>query len=295
MATSLSAEFRDKGALNLPSVSANFEKPQKPQTINNPTRSSPSPGNGAANTASPSVSGNARISYANATVKRPVKRPDLAAHVFHDLRPTKEGDQFSLKIPKALYLEEVKSSEHALTGRLLLGKGDKPRSTMELKSELQQLWGIVSAWQLIPLGKGYYTLRFTTATDKPIAKEKAIWELSKGNLRLREWTCNFDPFKENSPLANVWVRIHYLPIEYWNPQIISGIGRFLGHPLKIDGASAGRDFGQFSRILVEIDMSLPLPNTMLIDMDEFSFHVEFVFENLPLYCGRCKITGHSPN
>ncbi|XP_057811615.1 uncharacterized protein LOC131025847 [Salvia miltiorrhiza] len=166
---------------------------------------------------------------------------------------------------------------------------------MDLKSELQQLWGIASAWQLIPLGKGYYTLRFTMATDKAIAKEKAIWKLSKGNLRLREWTCNFDPFKKNSHLANVWVRIHYLPIEYWNPQVISGIGRFLGHPLKIDGASAGRDFGQFARILVEIDMSLPIPNTILIDMEEFSFHVEFVFENLSLYCGRCKITGHSPN
>ncbi|XP_057770922.1 uncharacterized protein LOC130990710 [Salvia miltiorrhiza] len=166
---------------------------------------------------------------------------------------------------------------------------------MELKSELQQIWGINSDWQLIPLGKGFYTLYFTTATNKATSKKKVIWELSKGLLRLWEWARNFDPFKENSPLGNVWVRIHYLPIEYWNSQVISGIGRYLGHPLKIDGASAGRDFGQFARILVEIDMSLPLLNTLLIDMEDFSFQIEFVFENLPLYCGRCKITGHSPD
>ncbi|XP_057793450.1 uncharacterized protein LOC131010072 [Salvia miltiorrhiza] len=234
-----------------------------------------------------------RVSYAKATGKKPVKIQDLAAHIFHDLRPTKEGDQFSLKIPKDLYLNEIKAFEFALTGRLFLQKGDKPRSTMELKWELQRLWSLASDWQLIPLGKGYFTLRFTTAEDKATAKGKAVWELSKGLLRLREWTRNFDPFKENSPLADVWVRIHYLPIEYWNPQVISGIGRYLGHPLKIDGASARRDFGQFARILVEIDMSQNLPSTLLIDGEDTSFHVEFVFENLPLYCRRCKITGHS--
>ncbi|XP_057771090.1 uncharacterized protein LOC130990880 [Salvia miltiorrhiza] len=234
-----------------------------------------------------------RVSYAEATGKKPVKIQDLAAHIFHDLRPTKEGDQFFLKIPKDLYLKEIKAFEFALTGRLFLQKGDKPRSTMELKWELQRLWSLASDWQLIPLGKGYFTLRFTTAEDKATTKGKAVWELSKGLLRLREWTRNFDPFKENSPLADVWVRIHYLPIEYWNPQVISGIGRYLGHPLKIDGASARRDFGQFARILVEIDMSQNLPSTLLIDGEDTSFHVEFVFENLPLYCRRCKITGHS--
>ncbi|XP_057811567.1 uncharacterized protein LOC131025796 [Salvia miltiorrhiza] len=120
-----------------------------------------------------------------------------------------------------------------------------------------------------------------------------VWELSKGHLRLRKWARNFDPFKENSPLANVWVRIHYLPIEYWNPQVISGIGRFLGHHLKIDRATVGREFGQFARILVEMDMSHNPPSSLLIDRGDISFYVEFVFENLPLYCDSCKITSHA--
>ncbi|XP_057787970.1 uncharacterized protein LOC131005166 [Salvia miltiorrhiza] len=192
-----------------------------------------------------------------------------------------------------LYLKEVKEFEFALRGRLLLRKGDKPRSTMELKLELQDLWRLTSHWQLIPLGKGYFTLRFTSAADFTIAKAKMVWELSKGHLRLRKWTRNFDPFKENYPLANVWVRIHYLPIEYWNPQVISGIGRFLGHPLKIDRATVGREFGQFARILVEMDMSHNPPSSLLIDRGDISFYVEFVFENLPLYCDSCKITGHA--
>ncbi|XP_057803405.1 uncharacterized protein LOC131018712 [Salvia miltiorrhiza] len=233
-------------------------------------------------------------SYADAALNRKVKRPHLPAHKFNALRPTKEGNQFSLKIPQEMYLKEVENFKFALIGRLLSHKGDKPRFTLELKTELQHMWNISNEWQLIPLGKGYFTLRFSNAEDNALAKGQLLWELAKGQLRIREWMKCFDPFKVNSPLANVWVRIHYLPIDFWNPEIISGIGRFLGHPLTIDGASAARDFGQYVRILIEIDMSQPLPKTLLIDGETVSFHVEFVFENLPLYCSRCRITGHTP-
>ncbi|XP_057803355.1 uncharacterized protein LOC131018657 [Salvia miltiorrhiza] len=164
-----------------------------------------------------------------------------------------------------------------------------------IKKELQNMWNISSPWQLIPLGKGYYTIVFQNAEDKQRAKAKLIWEVFNGHLRLREWAKNFDPFKELSSLANVWIRIHYLPIEYWHAEVLAGIARFVGHPLKIDGASITRDFGQFARVLVELDMSKSLPTTLLFDGGDYSFHVEFTYEYLPYYCSKCKITGHSPD
>ncbi|XP_057811482.1 uncharacterized protein LOC131025708 [Salvia miltiorrhiza] len=164
---------------------------------------------------------------------------------------------------------------------------------MVIKNELQHLWGAKATWQLIPLGKGYYTMMFHNAEDKLQAKSKPIWEIFGGHVRLREWTKNFDPFKEHSSLANVWVRIHYLPIEYWNVEILAGIGRFVGHPLKIDGASVRRDFGQYARLYIEIDLAKSLPTTLLIDVNDISFHVEFSYEYIPLYCSSCKVTGHS--
>ncbi|XP_057808817.1 uncharacterized protein LOC131023287 [Salvia miltiorrhiza] len=166
---------------------------------------------------------------------------------------------------------------------------------MMLKKELNDLWGIASSWQLIPLGKGYYTLVFQSEADKTCAKVKNTWELLNGHLRLREWSRNFDPFKEHSSLANVWVRIHYLPIEYWHAEVLAGVARYIGHPIRIDAASVKKDFGQFARVLVELDMSKPLPTTLLFDEGDFAFYIEFTYEKLPLYCNRCKITGHSPD
>ncbi|XP_057811449.1 uncharacterized protein LOC131025670 [Salvia miltiorrhiza] len=232
-------------------------------------------------------------SYADMASNRAPKRPDLPAHHYHALRPTKEGDQFSFKIPKDLLQKEIAQFAHALTGRLLLKKGKKPKTAMMVKKKLQNLWDVQASWKLIPLGKGYYTMIFNTAEDKLRVKAQNTWEVSRGHLRIREWTKNFDPFKEHSSLANVWVRIHYLPIEYWNVKVLTGIARFVGHPLRVDGMSAQCDFGQFARILIEIDMSKPLPNTLLVDGDDVAFHIEFSYESLPLFCSRCKTTGHT--
>ncbi|XP_057770279.1 uncharacterized protein LOC130990091 [Salvia miltiorrhiza] len=302
------------GGLNLPIVSNNFACNNSPMNDYTKTGAGSAGGNGAdsafveerevaiPNATAISNPNDSDVgaekmpnskSYADITMNRPPRRPDLAAHRFHSLRPTKEGEQFSLKVPQHLYAQEVsKEFSHAIIGRLLLRKGDKPQPALLLKAELHKIWKLESEWQLIPLGKGYYTLAFRTPEDKTRAKAKPVWELSCGHVRLREWSKHFDPFKEHSSMANVWVRIHYLPIEYWHPEILAGIGRYIGHPIKIDGASARRDFGQFARLLIELDMSKSFPTTLLIDNDTFSFYVEFTYENLPFYCSKCKLTGH---
>ncbi|XP_057790965.1 uncharacterized protein LOC131008083 [Salvia miltiorrhiza] len=143
------------------------------------------------------------------------------------------------------------------------------------------------------MGKGYYTLRFQFQEDKATAKANLLWDLSVGSLWLRDWVRYFNPYKEPSSLAQVWVRIYYLPVEFWHPEVISGIGSWLGQPLKIDGNSMTEDVGHFVRMLVEIDLAQPLPVTLNIDGGDYAFPVEFSYEYLPIFCHRCKITGHS--
>ncbi|XP_057811679.1 uncharacterized protein LOC131025918 [Salvia miltiorrhiza] len=143
------------------------------------------------------------------------------------------------------------------------------------------------------MGKGYYTLKFHNKEDKAKAKSHLIWDLPAGSLRLRDWVRYFNPYKESSSLAQVWVRIYYLPVGFWHPEVLAGIGRWLGQPLKIDGNSMDDEVAHFARILVEIDLAQPLPETMAIDDGEYSFNIEFNYEYLPLFCTRCRITGHS--
>lgn len=52
--------------------------------------------------------------------------------------------------------------KHMLLGHLQLAKVDKPYSLSDLHQKLNSLWGDLGRWQLIPMGKGYYTFNFAS-------------------------------------------------------------------------------------------------------------------------------------
>ncbi|XP_057795833.1 uncharacterized protein LOC131011947 [Salvia miltiorrhiza] len=218
-------------------------------------------------------------SYAHVTAPQRVRKPDLPAHKFHALQPFAQGGHGVLKVPREIQNFQASKFQHALIGRFMMNKGKIPRTTRELKAELQSLWAIKSPWSLMPMGRGFYTLKFLNKEDKAAAKRHVIWDLPA----------------ESSSLAQVWVRVYYLPVEFWHPEVLSGIGRWLGQPLKIDGTSIDDEVAHFARILVEIDLSQPLPEFMTIDGGEYFFNIEFSYKYIPLYCTKCKITGHSPD
>ncbi|XP_057775207.1 uncharacterized protein LOC130994192 [Salvia miltiorrhiza] len=191
------------------------------------------------------------------------------------------------------YKKQVEDFRHVLIGRLLLCKGDKPRTIIDLKVELQQLWHIKERWTLTPMAKGFYILNFSSAEDKALVKQRTGWELSKGSLRIREWVSFFDPYKEISSLCHVWVRIYYLPIELWHPEVFASIGRIIGLPILFDSTSVHREVGHFTRMLVEVDLAQPLQESMTLGCGNNSFYIEFSDEQLPLYCSHCRLTGHS--
>ncbi|XP_057775561.1 uncharacterized protein LOC130994533 [Salvia miltiorrhiza] len=295
-------QILDKSSLKLPLVSSNLLRPSHSprtdgasKTLVPPTIISNAHTRTGTSTAVPDSNTGVTptTSYARVTAPKSTRPKDIPAHKFKALQPIRHGNQGTLVIPRDLQLFQLNKFKHALIGRLMLNKGDKPRQTRDLKEELQGLWKPSAPWHLMPMGKGYYTLKFQSQEDKAAAKEKLLWELSVGSIRLRDWVRYFDPYKESSSIAQIWVRIYYLPVELWHPEVISGIGRWLGQPLKIDGISMTEDVGSYVRMLVEVDLAQPLPETMSIDGGDYSFPVEFCYESIPLFCTRCKITGHS--
>ncbi|XP_057781497.1 uncharacterized protein LOC130999817 [Salvia miltiorrhiza] len=299
----------DRSALNLPIISNNFTRssPAKSSKFEVPTGDEKNPSGidktvmveegvpTSAKEAPISSSGKTNtMNYAAALGPR-VRKPDLPAHRFQALHTSSSGGIDTLKIPSDFLQQRVMEFKFALIGRLMLRKGSKPRLTQDLKAELQKFWNTSQEWQLIPMGKGFFTLKFSSMADKKVAKEKLNLDISNGCLRLREWVPKFDPYKECSLLAQVWVRIYYLPIELWHPEVIAAVGRYLGNPIRIDGGSADRDVGHYARALIEIDLALPLRESLMIDEDNSSIYIEFSYESLPTFCNHCKIVGHTPD
>jgi hypothetical protein len=97
--------------------------------------------------------------------------------------------------------------------------------------------------------------------------------------------------------VQVWVKIFGLSQEYWHKTILFTIAGSLGTPICIDAVTAKpmheRTFGQFARVLVEIDLLHPLRYKLFVERKGFAFFVDLEYEHIPAFCSECKMIGHS--
>jgi hypothetical protein len=146
------------------------------------------------------------------------------------------------------------------------------------------------------LGKGYYEFVFTTLEDVRRIRSIASWNLNLGLLKLFAWSKDFNPMVQQNNSAQVWVRFYGVSQEYWRLNILFAIACSIGTPICLDPFTAkpmlDRTFGQFARVLVDIDLSQTLRDKVLVERVGFAFFVDIDYENLPPYCTNCKMIGH---
>lgn len=70
------------------------------------------------------------------------------------------------------------------------------------------------------------------------------------------------------------------------------VARGIGLPLQIDQATRDKVFGYYARVLVEVDLSGPLPSSIMVELPDDGFMVDIVYENWPPKCSACRLIGH---
>jgi len=70
-----------------------------------------------------------------------------------------------------------------------------------------------------------------------------------------------------------------LPQEYWRKKTSFEI--------------ASGKFGLFTQVLVHVDLSTKLFESILVESEIFSLPISVQYERLPLICVQCKMLGHS--
>jgi len=64
------------------------------------------------------------------------------------------------------YLAGLEDCKTHLHGQIILFKGDKPLTHLDLTKKLQSVWKALRSWKTIPLGKGFYEFEFASLEDK---------------------------------------------------------------------------------------------------------------------------------
>ena len=137
-----------------------------------------------------------------------------------------------------------------------------------------------------PIGKGLFEFEFSTIEEMRSVWSTGSWNLKFGILRLSQWVPDFCPDAQKQSNVQVWIRLSDLPREYWREKTL------IEMPISLDEPTRHKVFGHYARLLVDVDLSKPLHNNILIEREGFAFHVGVVYEKHPEYCNNCQTLDH---
>ncbi|KAF6165223.1 hypothetical protein GIB67_030405 [Kingdonia uniflora] len=69
------------------------------------------------------------------------------------------------------------------------------------------------------------------------------------------------------------------------------LGRTMGTPIHVDRTQS--DFGYFAKVLVDIDLAEPIPNKVLVEVEDGDFWQKVELGSLSKFCPHCKMMGHN--
>ncbi|CAN1146327.1 hypothetical protein LINPERHAP2_LOCUS15185 [Linum perenne] len=160
----------------------------------------------------------------------------------------------TIRVPKGTVLQARNRWRRALIFRTL-GKSF-PYEFMSRK--IQQLWskhGGISVWDI---GFGHYVAKFMHAGDYERALFEGPWLIRGHYIVAEEWRPNFEHGYSEVNKIRAWVRLPNLPVEYFDPDILTTIGDKIGKTIRLDNTTMSGTRGNFARICVEIDLHKPL-------------------------------------
>jgi len=79
--------------------------------------------------------------------------------------PCIKGDIVVVQVEEADYLAGIEDCKTHLHGQIILSKGDKPLTHLDLTKKLQPVWKALGPWKPIPLGKGFYEFEVSSLED----------------------------------------------------------------------------------------------------------------------------------
>ncbi|CAN0881373.1 hypothetical protein LINGRAHAP2_LOCUS14200 [Linum grandiflorum] len=107
-------------------------------------------------------------------------------------------------------------------------------------------------------------------------------------LVVHSWDPSFRITPNLPPRMVVWVRFPKLPYQYYQKDILTGLGNLVGRFVRIDTPTLNSARGKFARIAVEINVAEPVATGVFLD----GVWQEVEYENLPSFCFECGLLGH---
>ncbi|XP_026383877.1 uncharacterized protein LOC113279402 [Papaver somniferum] len=193
----------------------------------------------------------------------------------------------SIELPDDSFEETLNPWRFSLIGRLNL----QQIKFVDVFIILRNQWKLKGERKLIPLGRGFFTIKLENTEDRQYINE-GIWEVTNQILQVRNWISNFRPENQRTSRAMLWVRFPGLGLEFWTEKILFKICKEFGNPVKLDAATEKCEVGYYSNVLVDVDFAKHIPNKIWIGTKFGGFFQNISIPDCPKFCHTCKILSH---
>lgn len=103
-----------------------------------------------------------------------------------------------------------------------------------LQRKLRELWKPVGWMQVTDLPRQFFMVRFEKEEEYFSALTGGPWRAFGSHLLVQAWSPEFNPIKDDIVTTPVWIRLLNVPMNFYHPEIIMGIAKGLGNPLRVD-------------------------------------------------------------
>ena len=170
---------------------------------------------------------------------------------------------------KSLPLNPPQNYSLPLVGQLI---SQKTHNNQSVNAALMKAWDFAILFSFAVLGPNKFLLKFSKNEHIVKILKQVTWNVNGSLLVLQKWS----PIATMGELvlkkSSFWIQVHGLPLINMTIKNAIAIGKGLGNLLKVDdfGAS-GATFQSYLKLLVEIDVSLPLKPSFLHNREKGFF------------------------
>ncbi|PHU19837.1 hypothetical protein BC332_10988 [Capsicum chinense] len=114
------------------------------------------------------------------------------------------------------------------------------------------------------------------------------WFVAGSYVSTRKWKPSFVPHLSKITSTMIWLRLPFLPTEFYDKLILEKIGKQIGCLLKIDTCTSATLRGRYARICVQIPMDTPVYTSIYIGNHSQPIY----YEGEAILCTGCGRLGH---
>ncbi|XP_070044692.1 uncharacterized protein [Nicotiana tomentosiformis] len=171
--------------------------------------------------------------------------------------------------------------ESALIGYVM---GENP-TFKEMLKFAYGVWNSVTTPKVLLHDDGYFIFRFESVEDKLQIMGKGPYTFNNRLMVLKNWEPDFEFDKKPMRVIPLWVTFPGLPIKCWAEENLGRIASCLGKPICTDKLTAQCEQISYARVLIEMDITRPLPDALNIEYPDGSIREQLVdYEWKPKLC-----------